>query len=75
MIELGDCAGILFDMDGVLLDTEPLYTVAYDAMLAPYGANLDLETKLQIMGRPAIFSAGFVIEKFGIPKTPEALFE
>jgi beta-phosphoglucomutase-like phosphatase (HAD superfamily) len=43
-------AGVLFDMDGVLLDTEPLYTLAYDRALAPFGVHLDRETKLEIMG-------------------------
>ncbi len=70
-----NCEAVLFDMDGVLLDTEPLYTVAYDRMLAPYGAHLDRTTKLEIMGRPALRSAAHVIEKFGIPMTPEEFVE
>lgn len=64
---------VLFDMDGVLLDTEPLYTVAYDHVLGRYGARLDWETKSAIMGRPALRSAAFVIQKFGLPLAPEEL--
>lgn len=67
--------GILFDMDGVLLDTEPLYTVAYDRVLGMHGAALDPETKLFIMGRPALESARIVIEKYSIPMTPEEFIE
>lgn len=63
--------GVIFDMDGVLLDTEPLYTVAYDRVMAPFGAKLDRATKLEIMGRPAIRSAAHVIQKFSLPLTPE----
>src|SRR5690606_15082801 len=37
---------IIFDMDGVLIDTEPLYTVAYDRVMTPWGITLDPETKL-----------------------------
>lgn len=69
------CQGVLFDMDGVLLDTEPLYTVAYDRVLGRYGASLDPETKLLIMGRPAIESARIVTEKFEIPLSPEEFIE
>ncbi len=70
-----NCRAVLFDMDGVLLDTEPLYTVAYDRMLEPYGAALDPATKLEIMGRPALLSAAHVIGKFGIPLTAEEFVE
>lgn len=58
-------------MDGVLLDTEPLYTEAYNRIMAPFGAHLDPATKLEIMGRRAIQSAAHVIAKFGLPITPE----
>src|SRR5215203_6183086 len=70
---LDQATHVLFDMDGVLLDTEPLYTVAYDRVMAPYGASLDWETKSSMMGRAAPVSARLVIEKFGLPLTPEEL--
>ena len=70
---LDQATHVLFDMDGVLLDTEPLYTVAYDRVMAPYGASLDWETKSTMMGRAALASARLVIEKFGLPITPEEL--
>lgn len=70
---LDQATHVLFDMDGVLLDTEPLYTTAYDRVMAPYGASLDWETKATMMGRPALVSAGLVIEKFGLPLKPEEL--
>ncbi len=70
-----DPRGVIFDMDGVLLDTEPLYTVAYNRMMEPYGATLDRATKLEIMGRRAINSAAHVIDKFKLPITPEEFVE
>lgn len=63
---------VIFDMDGVLLDTEPLYTEAYNRIMQPHGATLDRATKLEVMGRPALHNANYVIEKFGLPLTPEA---
>ena len=70
---LDQATHVLFDMDGVLLDTEPLYTIAYDRVMAPYGASLDWETKTRMMGRAALASARLVIEKFSLPLTPEEL--
>lgn len=62
---------VIFDMDGVLLDTEPLYTEAYNRIMQPHGATLDRATKLEVMGRPALHNASYVIEKFGLPLSPE----
>ena len=70
---LDQATHVLFDMDGVLLDTEPLYTIAYDHVMAPYGARLDWETKSSMMGRAALASARLVIDKFALPLTPEEL--
>lgn len=62
---------IIFDMDGVLIDTEPLYTVAYDRVMAPWGITLDPETKREIMGRPPSVSIPHVIKKYGLEISPE----
>ena len=61
---------VIFDMDGVLLDTEPLYTIAYNRVLAPYKATLDAQTKHEIMGRPPSISIPHVINKFSLDLTP-----
>lgn len=70
-----ECRAVIFDMDGVLLDTEPLYTVAYDRVMEPYGATLDPATKLECMGRRALDSAVHVTQKFGLPLSPEEFLE
>ena len=36
----------LFDMDGLLLNTEDLYTLAQQEVLAPYGKKLTWELKV-----------------------------
>lgn len=66
---------ILFDMDGVLLDTEPLYTIAFDRALAPFGARLDARTKREIMGRQMPRSAAVIVERFGLPCTAHQLVD
>lgn len=45
---------VLWDLDGTLLDVEPLATDAINSVLAPFGAFCDKELKLKITGmRPA----------------------
>ena len=42
---------VIFDMDGVLVDGEPLHFAAAGEILAPLGIELDLETYKGYMGR------------------------
>ena len=51
---------ILFDLDGTLLDTEPLYTLATQKVLDPFGITFTLEFKRTIVGRQALQSAATV---------------
>ena len=37
--------GIIFDLDGTLLDTEPLYTEATQKLLDPYGHTYSMALK------------------------------
>jgi pseudouridine 5'-phosphatase len=62
---------IIFDMDGVLIDTEPLYTIAYNQVMAPWGVTLDVATKHEIMGRPPSVSIPHVIKKYGLTLSAE----
>lgn len=44
----------LFDMDGLLIDTEEKYTAMKNEILAEYGKpNLPWTVKAQLMGRPS----------------------
>ncbi len=61
----------IFDLDGVLLDTEPLYSDAAQAVVSRYGKNFDVSLKRQIMGGDALKGAQLVVETLQIPLTPE----
>lgn len=64
-------AALIFDMDGTLLDTEPLYTDATQQVLDPYGATYTPELKRQCIGGDSHKSAEIVINAFDLPLTPD----
>ncbi len=66
---------VIFDLDGTLLDTEPLYTLAAQAVVSRYGKVFDWEIKRQIMGGGPLVGARFVVERLGLPITPEEYLE
>lgn len=57
---------ILFDMDGVLLDTEALYTQATRQVLQERADDFTWDIKRQLMGRSPHDSAAFLIEALGL---------
>lgn len=62
---------VIFDLDGVLLDTEPLYTEATQAIVGRYGKCFDWSIKSHMVGRPALESARYLVEMLDLPITPE----
>ncbi|KJA27852.1 hypothetical protein HYPSUDRAFT_130623 [Hypholoma sublateritium FD-334 SS-4] len=43
---------VLFDMDGLMLDSEKIYTIATNAILAKYGKQMTWDMKAGCMGKP-----------------------
>jgi pseudouridine-5'-monophosphatase len=67
---VGDFSGfthVIFDLDGVLLDTEPFYTRATEAVVAPFGKVFDWSVKSQLMGRDALTSAETLVRALDLP--------
>jgi pseudouridine 5'-phosphatase len=62
---------VIFDLDGTLVDTEPLYTRAAERVLARFGKVFDFGIKRQIMGGGPLEGARFVVEHLGVPLSPE----
>jgi pseudouridine 5'-phosphatase len=71
----GQVRHAIFDMDGVLLDTERCYTAASAAILGRFGKTYDWSVKEMVMGRPALEAARYVVEALELPLTPEAYLE
>ena len=47
-------SGVIYDMDGLLLDTEPFYTLVTQQIAQRYGKNFDWSLKSKILGRRAL---------------------
>ncbi len=68
---LGAFSHVIFDLDGVLLDTEPLYTEATQAVVGKYGHTFDWSIKGDMIGRSAIEGARYLKAKLDLPFTAE----
>jgi pseudouridine-5'-monophosphatase len=62
---------ILFDLDGVLLDTERLYTEATQAIVGRFGKTFTWDIKRDAMGRDALKSARIILDRLGMALSPE----
>ncbi|KAJ3294301.1 glutathione synthase [Rhizoclosmatium sp. JEL0117] len=56
----------LFDMDGLLLDTERVYSEVTNAILARFGKTFDWSVKSRMMGAKERDAANILIEAYGI---------
>lgn len=68
--------GVIFDLDGTLVASEPLYFASTEQILAPLGRSLNEltpEEKARIPGRSAVENMAWMQQKFGLEGTPEGL--
>ena len=65
--------GAIFDLDGTLLDTEPIYFDAAEIMIKQYGngKKFDWDTKIKTLGSPELVTAQIIVDTFEIKLTPE----
>lgn len=49
---LGRIRAVLFDMDGLLIDSESIYTDVVNDILRPYGKEQTWDIKSRLMGQP-----------------------
>jgi pseudouridine-5'-monophosphatase len=63
----------IFDLDGVLLDTEPLYTKAIAEVAARFGKVYDWSIKRECIGRGTLDAARIIVDALALPLSPEAL--
>lgn len=75
MPSLSNIQHVIFDLDGVLLDTEPLYTRATEQVIAPYGKTFEWSVKAEMMGRDALSSARHLVSVLNLPISAETFLE
>jgi pseudouridine 5'-phosphatase len=66
---------VVFDLDGILANTEDLYEEACSAVLGRRGLTYDPPLREQMMGRPVADALRIMIEAHNLPDSIEALFE
>jgi HAD superfamily hydrolase (TIGR01509 family) len=64
---------VVFDMDGLMVNSEPLSRQAWDEVLRDYGHQMDDATYHRIVGRRTHESAGIVSKAYGLPITAQEL--
>jgi HAD superfamily hydrolase (TIGR01509 family) len=62
---------VIYDMDGLLLDTESLHERVNGEVVRRYGKTFNLEVKMAIAGRPTLDSAKILVELLQLPLTAE----
>ena len=64
---------VIFDLDGLLFNTEDVFLASGTTYLARRGFEFELEVRNQMMGRPAPVSLKILKEYFGIPDSVEEI--
>lgn len=65
--------GLIFDMDGTLLDTEPMHRKAWRQVLEPYGMQFDTAAMISLNGSPTWYIAEMIIESHHLQMDPYQL--
>lgn len=62
---------VIYDMDGLLLDTESLHEGVNNEVASRYGKTFSQEAKMAIAGRPTLDSAKILVDLLQLPMSPQ----
>jgi beta-phosphoglucomutase-like phosphatase (HAD superfamily) len=62
---------VLWDMDGLMVDSEPLWTAAEEELARALGGTWDAEVKARIVGTRLDVAVPTILAYFGVEATPE----
>jgi HAD superfamily hydrolase (TIGR01509 family) len=66
-------AAVLFDMDGLLVDTEPLWLEAETDVMARLGAPWTKQDQEQLLGGSMARTVGYILARATMPAAPEEI--
>ena len=66
---------LIFDFDGLLVNTSELITAAYMQFMERRGKKFDVKDRSDMMGRPGIVNMNFLKEEYGLEGDPEELLK
>ena len=66
---------VIFDMDGVIVDSEPLHAEAAQRTVASFGVDLPISYFLGFVGSTTVHMFDVVVRDYNLPTTTEELFE
>lgn len=66
---------LIYDFDGLLLDTEPIYCRVNEIIASRYGKTFTPALHRQIMGRQALECAQILVDELALPLTAQAHLE
>ncbi len=66
---------VLFDMDGTLVDTEPAWGAAEQALAARYGAPWTHDDGLALVGNDLLASGAYIRRRMGLPLSPQQIVD
>jgi HAD superfamily hydrolase (TIGR01509 family) len=64
----GRYRAVIFDMDGLLLDTETLWHAAETDLFARHGGEFTWDDKMTVIGTSYDFTAGHFADRLGLPR-------
>jgi HAD superfamily hydrolase (TIGR01509 family) len=67
--------GAIFDLDGVIVDTEPIYSEAMQKLAEKRGKEFTLEIKRKVMGTAGLISMSVMKKSLGLTESPEELLK
>ncbi len=69
---MSEYAAIIFDVDGLIVDSEELYARTYIETLSDYGEMITRENYTAAVGIPVEVNAANAVKQFSLGTTPEA---
>ncbi|TDY16753.1 pseudouridine-5'-monophosphatase [Paraburkholderia sp. BL6665CI2N2] len=70
-LRVGSTRAVIFDMDGLLLDTEGIYTAVTQQIASRFGKTFDWEVKQNTIGRGARELAEYVVGALALPMSAD----